>query len=232
MKQKRIKMANDYNTELVCKSNSQLLQKIEPREIIKKPNSEFLTCKDGVYYFNTRSGTMHESIVELSNKYPNEVFIARYRDDDICFDSEIDTYKYKSGKSKCTKIKPDYWYCISHIEKEIGKENRKRFMKIVLRHIKRIDAMSDTQKNKKAVKRERKNKIKSSVIINIENDDFKIEATKIGTSYIDVLGYIKEAPTPRWQLIPKEKNWVVGKDQQDKKNDNGLNDDDYCDLPI
>jgi len=225
-------MANDYNTELVCKTNSQLLQKIDPRDIIKNRNSRFISCKNGVYYFTTRSGTMHENIVVLSMTYPMEVFIARYRDDDIYYDSEIQTIKYKSGKSKCTKIEPDYWYDISHIEKKIGKEPLEQLLKVAWRYIKRIDAMSDTPKTRKRTEQERKNKIKTSVAIIVENDDFKIEATKIGTSFVKFLGYVKEASAPRWQLIEKEKNLVVGKDQQDEKNDNELNDDDYIDLPL
>ena len=212
-------MANEYNTELVCKSNSQLLQEIDPNEIIKKRNSKFISCKDGVYYFHTRSGTMHGSIVALSKKYPNEVFIARYRDDDNCFDSEIDTYKYKSGWSKCIKTVPDYWYdSFSHIEKIIGKESLKRFMEVLWKKIKKIDSKNDILTTKKNGL-ERKYKINSSITINVEDKDFKIEATKIGSSCIKINGFIKDAASPRWQLIEREKNLIAGKDQQDEKSD-------------
>ncbi len=226
-----VKMANDYNTGLVCKSNRQLLQKIDPRDIIKNPNSEFISCKKGVYYFSTCSGTMHESIVALSMTYPNEVFIAKYRDDDIHYDSVIQTFKYKSGKSILTKIKPDYWYCISHIEKTIGKQTIRRFMKVALKHIKKIDAINDTP-NTKNNGLERRHKIKSSVTINVENDDFKIEATKIGSSYIEVLGYVKEVPAPRWQLIEKEKTRIVRVNYEMDKCSIDSKTEEYDDLPF
>ena len=70
-------MANYYITKLVCKSNNQLLQKIDPRDIIKKRNSEFISCENGFYYFTTRNGTMHECIVELSKTYPTEDIISQ-----------------------------------------------------------------------------------------------------------------------------------------------------------
>ena len=190
-------MSYTYDTRLVCKSNSKLLQKIDPRDIIKISNSEFISCKNGVYYFSTHSGTMHESIVELSKTYPNEVFIVRYRKDDIFYGSEIQTFKYIDGYSTCTKVEPNYGYCISHIEKIIGKKTVRRFMKVALKQIKKIDAINDipTAKNNRM---ERKHKISSSITINVEDEEFKIEATKIGSSFIEVNGFIKEAPTPRW----------------------------------
>ncbi len=225
-------MANEYETSLVCKSNNQLLQKIDPRDIIKTPNNKFISCKKGIYYFTSRGGTMHESIIELSKVYPTEVFIAKYRDGDIYYDSEIQTIKYKSGKSKCTKIEPDYWYNISHIEKIVGKEPLERLMKVVLRHIKRIDAMSDTLKAQNADERERQLNIKSSVAINVETDKIKIEATKIGSSFIEVNAFIKEAPAPKWQLIGKEKNRVVRVAYPLDKSDDEAKEEEYEDVPF
>ena len=71
-------MSYKYDTRLVCKSNGKLLQKIEPNKIIKDLNSEFLFYEKGAYHFTTRNGTMHGSIVALSNKYPEEIFIAQF----------------------------------------------------------------------------------------------------------------------------------------------------------
>ena len=224
-------MANDYNTELVCKTNSQLIQKIDPRDIIKISNSEFISCKNGVYYFSTRSGTMHESIVELSKTYPNELFIVKYRKDDIYYGSEIQTFKYIDGFSKCTKVEPNYGYCISHIEKRIDKKTLRRFMKVALKQIKRIDAINDIPTAKKNGI-ERKHKISSTITINVEDEKYKIEATKIGSSFIEVKGFIKEAPTPRWQLIEKEKNQIVRVVNPMDKIDDDVKDEDYDDLPF
>lgn len=200
-------MANLFTTTLVCKSNSKLLQKIDPNEIITEPNSEFLSCENGAYIFNTHDRTMHESIVALSERYPTEVFIAQFWNVEF-YDSEIQTYKYIDGSSKCTKIEPNYGYCVSHIKKIMGKKTLRRFMKVAVKQIKRIDTINDIPTTKKN-RMERKHKISSSITINVEDEDYKIEATKIGSSFIEVNGFIKEAPTPRWQLIEKEKNQIV-----------------------
>ena len=85
-------MGNYHDTLLECKSNRQLLQKIDPREIINKTASEFISCKDGIYYFQTNRGALHEDIVELSKRYPDEVFIARIWNIDF-YDSEIRTIR-------------------------------------------------------------------------------------------------------------------------------------------
>jgi len=223
-------MANLYNTKLVCTSNSKLLQKIDPDEIIKEPNSEFLYFENGAYYFTTRDGTMHESIVALSKKYLAEIFIAQFWNVEF-YDSEIQTFKYIDGYSKCTKVEPNYGYCISHIEKIIGKKTVRRFMKVALKQIRRIDAINDipTAKNNRM---ERKHKISSSITINVEDEEFKIEATKIGSSFIEVNGFIKEAPTPRWQLIEKEKNQIVRVVYPLDKSIDETKDEEFADVPF
>jgi len=200
-------MANLYNTRLFCTSNSKQLQKIDPGEIIKEPNSEFLFGENGAYIFTTRDGTMHESIVALSKKYPTEIFIAQIWNVEF-YDSEIQTYKYFAGSSKCTKVEPNYGYCISHIGKIIDKRTLRRFMKVAMKQIKRIDAINDIPTAKKN-RMERKHKISSTITINVEDQDFKIEATKIGSSFIEVNGFIKEAASPSWQLIEKQKNRIA-----------------------
>jgi len=222
-------MSYIYNTRLVCKSNSKLLQKIDPDEIIKGINSEFLSCKKGAYHFITSNGTMHESIVALSKKYPTEAFIAQF----CCVETYdyIQTNKYIDGFSKCIKVEPNYGYCVAHIEKTIGKQTLRRFMKVALKQIKKIDSINDipTTKNNGMG---RKHKISSSITINVENDDFKIEATKIGSSFIAVNGFIKEAPAPRWQLIEKEKNQIVRIVHQMEKSDDEAKDEKYDDVPF
>ena len=223
-------MSYIYDTRLVCKSNSKLLQRIDPSEIIKDLSSEFISCKDGAYHFITRNRTMHGSIVELSNKYPEEIFIAQFWNVES-YDSEIQTYKYIDGFSKCTKAEPNYMYCVSHIEKIIGKKTLRRFMKVVLKQIKRIDAINDTPMTQKNGKKS-KDKISSSITINVEDQDFKIEATKLGLSFIEVNGFIKEAASPRWQLIEKEKNRIERITHQMDKNDNEANEEEYDNLPF
>jgi len=223
-------MSYIYNTRLICKSNSKLLQKIDPDKIIKDLSSEFLSCENGAYHFTTRNGTMHGSIVTLSEEYPAEIFIAQLWDIES-YDSEIRTYKYIDGFLKCTKVVPNYWYCISHIEEIMGKKNVKRFMKVVLKHIKKIDAINDNPTvEKNGI--ERKHKISSTITINVEDEKYKIEATKMAYAFIEVNGFIKEASTPGWQLIEKEKNRIVRVVHQMEKRGDQAKDEEYEDLPF
>ena len=100
-------MKIDYDTLLECKSNSQLLQTVDPRGIIQKTNSKFRTCKDGICYFQSYGLPINEDFTELSKKYPNEVFEAR-----ICVDeygSEIKTIIYTYGEAVLIKIEPNYF---------------------------------------------------------------------------------------------------------------------------
>ena len=194
-------MANYYDTLLVCKSNSKLLQKIDPRSLTKDSNSEFITCKNGKYHFTTINGTIHESIVALSKKFPTETFKAKVWNVDV-YDSEIQTFKFKAGIARRTKVEPRYGYFIPPIEEIMGKKLFKRFMNIALKQIKRIDRLSDIPTTiRKGT--ERKHDIHSSYTIIVEDRDYKIEATKIGLSYIAVEGYIKvlEDSIPRWQAV-------------------------------
>ena len=62
--------------------------------------------------------------------------------------------------------------------------------------------------------------------------DYKIEATKIGSSFIEVRGFIKESPTPRWQLIEKEKNQIVRVVHQMDKNNDETKDEEFDDVPF
>lgn len=198
-------MSYIYNTRLVCKSNKKLLQKIDPNKIIRDQRSEFISSKKGAYHYITRNGTMHSSIVELSENYPTEVFIAQFSSFEID-DSVIETYKYVNGFSKCIKIEPNYMYCVSHLEEVMGKKTVKRFMKVVFKQFKMIDSIIYSPDAKKDGTQE-KHSIHSSYTIIVEDKDYKIEATKIGLSYIQVEGYIKvlEDSIPRWQAVDWEK---------------------------
>jgi len=223
-------MSYIYNTRLICKSNRKLLQKIDPNKIIKDLSSEFLSSENGAYHFTTRNGTMHGSIVALSEKYPAEIFIAQLWNIES-YDSEIQTYKYIDGFSKCTKVVPNYWYCVSHIEKIMGKKTVRIFMKVVLKQIKKIDAIIDNPTAKKSGI-ERKHKISSTITINVEDEKYKIEATKMTYAFIEVNGFIKEAPTPKWQLIEKEKNQIVRIVHQMEKRGDQAKGEEYDELPF
>jgi hypothetical protein len=223
-------MSYIYNTRLICKSSSKLLQKIDPNEIIKDLSSKFLSCENGAYHFTTRNGRMHESIVVLSEQYPTEIFLAQFWDVES-YDSKIQTYKYIDGFSKCTKTEPNYMYCVSHIEKIMGKKTVRRFMNVVLKHFKKIDAIDVTPTTEKH-RMERKHKIGSSITINVENEKYKIESTRIGYAFIEVNGFVKESPTPRWKLIEKEKSRIMRITHQMDKSADDYKEEKYEDLPF
>jgi len=224
-------MANYYNTLLECKSNKQLMQEIDPRDIIKKTNSEFITYKDGMYYFQTCNGVLHDDIVELSKTCPKEIFIAQIWNVDF-YDSEVRTIRYKNGKSRITNIEPNYGYTASHIIKVMGKETFHSLMKVAMRYIRQYGVIRNTPEVEKEISKEKNDKINSNVTVHVENDKYKIDATLVGSSYIEVNGFVKRPSRPSWKLIEEQIGLNRGHDQQNEQNITETNNEDYCDLPF
>jgi len=213
-------MATYYDTLLECKSNNQLLQKIDPRDIIKKTSNTFISCKNGVYYFKSDGGALHDDIVELSKVYPDEVFEARIWDLDL-YASELKTIVYKAGIPKIIKTEPNYGYQTAHIVKILGKETTDRFMEIAMRYIKEYDKVDNTPEFNEPLKKEREDKIYSCTTIIVENEKFKIEACRRNYSLIDVKGYVKETPKPEqvWREIQEVRSSNRKKEQIDDFDD-------------
>lgn len=209
-------MANYYDTLLECKSNNQLLQKIDPRDIIKKTSSTFISCKNGIYYFESTSGSLHEDIIELSQEHPDEVFEVRIWNPDL-YASELRTIIYKAGIPEIIKTEPNYAFQTAHIEKIFGKETTDRFMEIAMQYIKAYDKVDNTPEFNEPLKKERDDKIYSYTTIIVENEKFKIEACRSNYSLIDVKGYVKETPTPEsiWREIKEERNCSRKKELSD-----------------
>jgi len=225
-------MGNYYDTLLECKSNKQLLQKIDPRDIIKTTNSQFISCKDGIYYFQTHRGPLDPDIVELSKKHPNEVFIARIWNVDF-YCSELRTVKYRSGKSKFIKIEPNYNYNTSHLEKIMGIDNFNKLMKIAMRYIEACEKLERIPEVKGQIAHERKDKVFSHVTVNVEDEKFKIEATRMTYSSIYLMGYVKEVPTKSvWKLIEEENLCNKNNKKQNEYNLEEKQNENYSDLPF
>jgi hypothetical protein len=225
-------MSYIYNTHLKCKSNRKLLLEIDPDEIIKDRNSEFVSSKKGAYNYITRNGTMHSSIVTLSSDYPTEVFIAQY----YCLesgDAVIETYKYLNGFSKCIKTEPYYMYCLGRLERKMGKKTVKKFMKVVLKQFKKIDSIEEGH-SKINEGEPGEHSINSSITISVEDKDFKIEAYRVGRSFIEVNGYTKtkKDSIPKWQVIEKEKNKVVKVSHKMEEGAHKTKRDEYEPLPF
>jgi len=209
-------MATCYDTLLECKSNNQLLQKIDPRDIIKKTSNTFISCKNGLYYFKSDGGVLHADIVELSKEYPDEVFEARIWNLDL-YASELRIIVYKAGIPEIVKTEPNYGYQTAHIEKILGKETTDRFMEIAMRYNKAYDKVDNTPEFNEPIKKEREDKIYSYTTIIVENEKFKIEACRRNYSLIDVKGYVKETPKPNqiWREIQEVRSSKSNKKQLD-----------------
>jgi len=209
-------MSTYYDTLLECKSNNQLLQKIDPRDIIKKTSNTFISCKNGIYYFKSGGGALHEDIVELSKEYPDDVFEARIWNLDL-YASELRTIVYKAGIPEIVKTEPNYGYQTAHIEKILGKETTDRFMEIAMRYIKAYDKVDNTPEFNEPLKKEREDKIYSCTTIIVENEKFKIEACRRNYSLIDVKAYAKETPKPEqiWREIKEIRSSKTNKEQLD-----------------
>lgn len=225
-------MGNYYDTLLECKSNKQFLHKIDPRDIIKTTESEFISCKDGIYYFQTHRGALHKDIVELSKKYPEEVFLAQIWNVDF-YDSIIRALEYKDGDVKILSSKPNYSYCATHLIKAMGEEKFQRLMNVVMKYIQSREKVKDDPEDQSQMGKSNKDKIHSYINVHVEDNEYKLEATIRTTSYIHLVGYVKEVPTkPVWKLIEEEKR--SNKRNDKKRNDYGFEEapeSDYDEIP-
>jgi hypothetical protein len=226
-------MGNYHDTLLECKSNNQLLQKIDPRDIIKKSESQFMSCKDGIYYFQTHRGALHEDIVELSKEYPEEVFSARIWNVDF-YDSIIRALEYKDGDVKILSSKPNYSYCAVHLIKAMGEENFEKLMNVAMKYIESREKVKDDPEYQSQITKNNRDKIYSYINVHVEDDKYKLEATIRTTSYIHLVGYVKEVPTkPIWRLIEEEN--CSNKRNDKKRNKYGFEEvpeSDYDEVPF
>jgi len=217
-------MGNYYDTLLECKSDNQLLQKIDPRDIIKKSESQFISCKDGIYYFQTHRGALHSDIVELSKRYPDEIFIARIWNVDF-YDSIIRALEYKNGDVTILSSKPNYSYFAGHLIKAMGKENFEKLMNVVMKYIESLENVKDDPEHQSQIAKSSDDKTFSHFSVSVEDDKYKLEATIRTTSYIHLVGYVKEIPIkPVWKLIE-------GKQYSNKRNDKKCNNDGFAEVP-
>lgn len=200
-------MATYYDTLLECKSNNQLLQKIDPRDIIKKTSSTFISCKNGIYYFETNGGALHADIIELSKEYSDEVFEARIWNPDM-YASELQTIVYKAGIPEIIKTEPNYGYYTAHLEKIMGKGTTDRFMEIAMRYIKAYDILEKSPEFIETLEKERGDGIDTYTTLTVENEKFKIEACRRNFSLVDVRGYSKEItkPTEIWREVKEDRS--------------------------
>ena len=199
-------MATYYDTLLECKSNSPAITKNRSKRHHQK-NLKYihLMQRDGVYYFESdRWSIACMILVELSIEYPDEIFEARIWNLDM-YASELRTIMYKAGIPEIIKIEPNYGFRTAHLEKIMGKETIDRFMKIAIRYLKTYDNLANTLEFDEVLKKEKEDKIDSFTTIHVENEKFKIEATKRTYSLIEVKGYHKEVPEPSWKEIEEEK---------------------------
>lgn len=223
-------MGNYHDTLLECKSNPQLLTKIDPRDIIKKTDSEFITCKDCVYYFQTHRSALFYDIVELSKKYPNEIFETRIWNVDADA-SVIRTIRYENGEVELLKTEPNYSYFASHIIKTMGKETFEKLINVAMIYIRKIDELYSIQDFDNELEQEAKDHISSFVTVRVENEEFRIDVTKRTYSSLEVVGYIKHA-SPAWELIEHEKIQKIRNKHPDEHIDHDSNSEEYEDLPF
>jgi hypothetical protein len=115
----------------------------------------------------------------------------------------------------------------------MGIDNFNKLMKIAMRYIEACEKLERIPEVKGQIAHERKDKVFSHVTVNVEDEKFKIEATRMTYSSIYLMGYVKEVPTKSvWKLIEEEKR---SNKRNDQKNDYGLEEapeEEYSDLPF
>lgn len=216
-------MANLFNTRLECPTNKELLRIIDPNKIINKTRSEFRFSLVDELVFETRSCTMHEDIVDLSDKFPREIFMVRYYD--LCSRLDSDSpglyVRYEKGKSTFLGYEPQYeWINHEQIIKDFGEEVFYRLHRRIRQYLLRLDY------TKKSILTEElecdilehhfDNCVTSYATIYAEYENFKVSVDKTRNSELTFRGFRRNSPSEEWVELPVDsKNAKTNEKQND-----------------
>ena len=116
-------MANIFDTILECETNGTLLNLMDPEKLIVETNSAFGYSEHNQLVFESRNETMHEDIILLSEKIPEEVFTAIYYDHELYEETQFHYYRYENGGDEFLGYMPKYsWENYVQTIKASGKE--------------------------------------------------------------------------------------------------------------
>lgn len=204
-------MANIYDTRLECFTNYELLKCIDPEKIITKTNSRLQFSIGDELVFETRSTTMHEDILLLSVKFPNEVFLARYYYIDPDSSSPALCVRYNNGKHEFLGYEPDYdWGNYKYILDEFGQDVFHRLWRRIRKYFFRLDQTNENVVTGKVecdiLEHHYDECVSSYVTVHAEYKNYKMSVDKYRRSKLCFRGYRRSSESSDWEEITMPKS--------------------------
>ena len=199
-------MANIYDTRLECITNYELLKCIDPEKIITKTPSRLQFSIGDELVFESRSTTMHDDILLLSIKFPNEVFLARYYYIDPDSDSPALCVRYINGKDEFLGYEPDYnWGNYKYILNEFGQDVFHRLWRRVRKYFFRLDETNENVITGKVecdiLEHHFDECVSSYVTVHAEYQNFKMSVDKNRRSKLHFRGFRRNSESGDWEEI-------------------------------
>jgi hypothetical protein len=212
------KMANLIDTRLECITNYELLKCIDPQKIIIKTNSRFQFSIGDELVFESRWMTMHEDILQLSIKFPNEVFLARYYFIYAECSEPALCVRYINGKHEFLGYEMDYdWGNYQDVLKEFGQDVFHRLWRRVRKYFFRLDETNENVVTGKVecdiLEHHFDECVSSYVTVHAEYLNYKMSVDKNRRSKLHFRGYRRSSESGDWEEIniPKSSEKENGK---------------------
>lgn len=219
-------MAIEYDILLRCKSNPELLETIDPKELIDNTPAEFISYDNYQFYFQGRGILISDKIQELAKKHPDEEFIAVIWNIDA-YESVMKTVSFKGKDCFLERAEPKFYYdCPYDLSKVIGEKVFCDYVKKIKRFFESIKDFLDVEWDEENPK----NNNSKVISIQLEDENFRVIATRECYSLIRILGYYKDRQLPIWKAL--DENSDYHKMLQRNKRIDDENDDEYNDLPF
>ena len=149
--------------------------------------SEFVRFYNNQAHFLTKKNTMDVELLQLSRKYPGEIFTAERQIHHAHIERFIYCFEYQNGYCKEVSRKPGYLFFES--ESEIpNMEEYSAFQDHVLQYLKRLDIINEEKGFMLDKLNNEKNRYgyESYITITYENEQYRWTAEKKGISHIHV----------------------------------------------
>ena len=203
---KIIEMANLYDTILECVTNDELLNLMDPKKIIAKTWSEFRFSRHNELVFESRDDTMHEDIISLSEKFPNEVFTAIYYEIEGYDETQVHYYRYRDGKIEFLGYIPKYtWNNYEQIIKAFGKDVFNKLWKRIRKYLYRLDqtkeSILDGGLRINILENHNDQCVSSFVTVFAEHENFRMSVEKTKNSELHFRGYQRDSALEDWKEI-------------------------------
>jgi hypothetical protein len=203
-------MANIYDSYIRCTTNPELTTIIDPEKIIEKTPSQFRFRRLDELVYETRWRTMHKDIIILSERFPNDVFMARYFFIDAFQNSPAECYQYRNGHAKFMGYEPLYKFSDhSHLMDYMGRDTMLKLWFRVKQYLFRLDQTKESLIHGELhyvdmLEDHYDYCIRSTVTVHAEVEKFKLTVDKIKNAELIFRGYTRANESEEWfEILPE-----------------------------